>query len=142
MSKKKNIKLYMTAIGILILVAVLLYYFYSNDPSDKENIYLSCTFKDFTGLDCPGCGGQRSVHHLLHFEWAEAFRYNAFFVLLTPYLAILFYYEIRRMFWKIPKPRNFLTSNKMLWIFLISLLVFGIIRNLPFYPFTLLATPS
>ncbi len=132
----------MAAIGILILVAVLVYYFYSRDPSDKDNFYIECTFKSLTGMDCPGCGGQRSVHHLLHLELTHALRYNALFVLLTPYLLLLLYYEIRRIFWGTPKPNNFFTSNKMLWIFLISLLVFGIIRNLPWYPFTLLATPS
>jgi len=142
LKKENKNKLFFTATGILILVAVLIYYFYSRDPSDKENLYVSCTFKTLTGLDCPGCGGQRSFHHLLHLEFIRALRYNALFVLLIPYLLLLFYYEVRRIFFDIPKPRNFFTSNKMLWIFLISLLVFGILRNLPFYPFTLLASPD
>jgi len=140
--KKIDKKLIFAATGVLILVAVLIYYFYSRDPSDKENIYVGCAFKGLTGLDCPGCGGQRSVHHLLHLEIIQALRYNAFFILLIPYLVLLSYYEIRRFFWEIPKPENFFTSNKMLWVFLISLLVFGIIRNLPFYPFSLLGTPD
>ena len=136
----KNNK-YWTAIGILILMAVLAFYFYFFDPSEKENIFVSCTFKGLTGLDCSGCGGQRAIHHLLHFEFGQALRFNAFFVLLLPYLSLLLYYELRRI-WNIPKPNNFFTSNKMLWIFLISLLIFGILRNLPWYPFTLLAPPG
>lgn len=132
----------MIATGILVLVAVLVYYFYINDPSNKENFYVACNFKSLTGLDCPGCGGQRSVHHLLHLEIVQALRYNAFFVLLIPYLLVLFYYEARKMFFGIPKPMNFFTSNKMLWIFLILLLVFGIVRNLPYYPFTFLGAPD
>jgi hypothetical protein len=127
---------------MLILLAVLLYYFYSKNPSDKENLYVSCTFKNLTGLDCPGCGGQRAVHHLLHFEFGKAIQDNALFIFLIPYLALLFYYEIRRIYFGIPKPRNFFTSNKIIWIFLIALLVFGILRNLPFYPFNLLAAPD
>lgn len=143
MKKEKfDKKLIFNAIGVLMLAAVLVYYFYSKNPSDKENIYLICPFKVLTGLDCPACGGQRSVHHLLHLEIFQALRYNAFFVLLIPYLLFLIYYEIRKVFWEIPKPNNFFISSKMLWIFLISLLIFGIIRNLPWYPFTLLAPPS
>lgn len=137
--KKENLK-YFTAIGMFILLAVLLYYFYTNNPSDKENLYISCTFKTVTGWDCPGCGGQRSVHHLLHFEFLKALKFNAFFVLLIPYLVFLIYYEIRRIYFNIPKPRNFFTSNKMIWIFLIGLLVFGILRNLPFFPFDWFST--
>jgi len=139
--KKENLK-YFTAIGMLILLAVLLYYFYTHNPSDKENLYVSCTFKTLTGLDCPGCGGQRSVYHLLHFEFGKALKFNAFFVLLIPYLVFLIYYEIRKIYFNIPKPQNFLTSNKMIWIFLIALLVFGILRNLPFFPFDWFSTPD
>ncbi|MFV0305203.1 MAG: DUF2752 domain-containing protein [Moheibacter sp.] len=142
MSKNKKITNYVTAIGILILLAVFLFYLYSHNPSNKENFYASCTFKSVTGLDCPGCGGQRSVHHLLHFDIVQAFRFNAFFVLALPYILLLIFHEVRLFFWKIPKPKNFLTSNKMLWIFVVAILLFGLIRNLPYYPFTLLATPN
>ena len=76
---KFNYKKILAAVSLIGLAAVLIYYFYNYDPSNKENIYLSCTFKALTGYDCPGCGGQRSVHHLLNFEPIEALKYNAFF---------------------------------------------------------------
>src|SRR5690606_18511222 len=131
----------LAVIGIILLLAAFFIYFYTHDPSNEENLFVKCTFKAATGWDCPGCGGQRAVHHLLHFEWGKAFRYNALFVLLLPYLGILFYYETRRIFWKIPIPTNFLTSNILLWVLLILLLLFLVLRNLPLYPFTLLGTP-
>lgn len=141
-NNKYNKKQIITAVGILLLSAVLVYYVYTHDPGNKENVYVSCTFKTLTGWDCSGCGGQRALYHLLHFEFLDALRYNAFFVLLIPYLALLFYYEIRRMIWKTPVPRNFFTSGKMVWIFLAVLFLFGILRNLPFFPFNWLATPD
>lgn len=138
--KKINYKKILTAVGIVTLTAVSIYYFYNYNPSNKENIYISCTFKTFTGYDCPGCGGQRSFHHLLNFELIEAFKLNAFFVIFSPYLALLVFYELRRYFFGISKPKNFFTSNNMLWIFLLALLIFGIVRNLPLRPFEWLST--
>lgn len=142
LKKRKKIVNYLTAIGLLVFMAVLFYYFYFYDPSNKDNFYARCTFKNITGHDCPGCGGQRSVHHLLHFEIGQALRYNTFLVLFSPYILLLIFYEVRWFFWKIQKPSNFFTSNKMLWIFLAALLLFGIIRNIPAYPFSMLATPN
>lgn len=137
---KFNYKKILAAVSLIGLAAVLIYYFYNYDPSNKENIYLSCTFKALTGYDCPGCGGQRSVHHLLNFEPIEALKYNAFFVVFTPYFVLLVFYELRNYFFGISKPNNFFTSNKMLWIFLFALLIFGLIRNIPLPAFEWLAT--
>ena len=137
---KFNYKKILAAVSLIGLAAVLIYYFYNYDPSNKENVYLSCTFKALTGYDCPGCGGQRSVHHLLNFEPIEALKYNAFFVVFTPYFVLLVFYELRNYFFGISKPNNFFTSNKMLWIFLFVLLIFGLIRNIPLPAFEWLAT--
>lgn len=127
--------------GILVLMAVFLY-FYLNDPSDKGNAYISCTFKNLTGWDCAGCGGQRSLHHLLHFEWAEAFRYNAFLVVFTPYFLVLIFYAVRDFIYGSGYPKRFWFSGKMALVFVILIILYTIARNLPYYPFTLLATPD
>ncbi len=34
---------------------------------------LPCMSKQLTQMDCPGCGIQRSIAHLLHGEWGAAF---------------------------------------------------------------------
>lgn len=136
-SQKRNLLL---IAGLFLVVAVLFYYVFTHNPANKENIYVSCTFKTITGWDCPGCGGQRALYNLLHFEFLKSLKYNALFLILIPYLCLLIFYEIRNYFWKTPIPRNFFTSNKMLWLFLITLLLFGILRNLPFYPFNFLST--
>jgi len=131
----------LTGAGIFIFVAAGFLYVFTHDPSHSENLYVVCIFKTVTGWDCPGCGGQRALYHLLHLDFAKAVRMNAFFVLfLLPYLAILIFYELRKFIFNLPKPRNFFTSNKILWIILIGLSLFGILRNLPYYPFTLFST--
>ena len=38
-----------------------------------QNHLLICPFKYFTGLDCPGCGFQRSVIALLHGNVKQSF---------------------------------------------------------------------
>lgn len=49
-----------------------------------NSFYPQCGFRKLTGLDCPGCGGLRAVHQLLHGQVAAAFALNPLFCLLTP----------------------------------------------------------
>jgi len=54
-----------------------------------ETYLLPCLFQKFTGIPCPGCGGQRSVVHLLHGEFGEAFfMYPAIYPLIIVGLLI------------------------------------------------------
>lgn len=41
-----------------------------------EHHLLACPFKASTGLDCPGCGMQRSLLCLLKGEWVNSFLYH------------------------------------------------------------------
>lgn len=141
MIDKSKRRKYIAAAGMVILAAVLLY-FYFNNPSDKENVYISCTFKKVTGWDCAGCGGQRSLHHLLHFDLKEAIQYNAFLVLLSPYFLVLIYYAIKDFIYGTGYPKSFWFSSKIALIFVGLIFFYTFIRNLPYYPFTLLATPD
>ena len=40
-----------------------------------EHHLLSCPFKSFVGIDCPGCGLQRSVLALMRGDLAASFRF-------------------------------------------------------------------
>src|SRR5208282_1865335 len=44
--------------------------------------YPICLFHRLTGLNCPGCGGTRSVYALLHGNFRLALKDNALFVIL------------------------------------------------------------
>lgn len=45
-----------------------------------------CTFRRFTGLACPGCGGTRALRALISGEPWAALRYNPFIIAALPIL--------------------------------------------------------
>lgn len=45
-------------------------------PPAATSWYPRCVFHTLTGLDCPGCGGTRALHHLLHGRVGDAFAMN------------------------------------------------------------------
>lgn len=45
-------------------------------PPATTSFYPQCVFRGVTGLDCPGCGTTRALHHLLHLRFREAFAMN------------------------------------------------------------------
>ena len=51
-----------------------------------EDYMLPCLNKHLTGIDCPGCGLQRSVNLLLHGEFIAAFQ---MYPAIYPILALL-----------------------------------------------------
>ncbi len=74
--------------AIAALAAIAIFYVYN--PA-QEIFFWSCTFKQITGYQCPGCGGQRAVHALLHGNFQEAFRLNALFVSSIPFVMYFFW---------------------------------------------------
>jgi hypothetical protein len=102
------------------------------------SFYPRCLFHATTGLHCPGCGALRGAHEFLHGHWLTALRLNAFvFALLPGMLALWLARRWRRGQRLRPSPLT-LSAAQAAWC-LAALLGFGILRNLPFYPFTLLA---
>ena len=71
-------------ISAAVVGAVILYRF---DPT-VARFYPHCVFHDLTGLQCPGCGTTRALHHLLHGDVAGAFRLNAMLFVAVPFGAV------------------------------------------------------
>jgi len=78
------------AISIMLVAALFLVFLF--DP-EKHPFFPYCPFLLTTGWECPGCGSQRAIHHLLHLHVGTAWRYNAFMVLALPYILLGFYLE-------------------------------------------------
>jgi hypothetical protein len=101
-----------------------------------------CSLYATTGLHCPGCGATRATHELLHGQLVRALRYNAMWVVTLPLAAYMALSEIRLVAAGRPFPGNLARKP---WLFLalgaIGLLFF-VLRNLPFYPFLMLAPPG
>ena len=45
-------------------------------PPETASFYPPCVFRAATGLECPGCGTTRALHHLLHGRFEQAFLLN------------------------------------------------------------------
>ncbi len=73
-------------LGITLLVGLLIIYT-TIDP-DASVLFPKCPFLMLTGLECPGCGSQRTIHAMLNGEWLNALKTNLLVVLVFPYLFI------------------------------------------------------
>ena len=95
-----------------------------------------CSFYRLTGWYCPGCGGLRATHALLHGRLAQAWSYNPLVLLLTPWVGYGLVLWTVSTFWPHRAwPGRWLYSP---WVFLLVALagmLFGILRNLPWEPF-------
>lgn len=94
-----------------------------------------CPLFAVTGLSCPGCGLTRGFHALFQGDISNALHFNA---LLPVYLLFGIYLFVTLV--SIVVRGRGLSFNLLkpywLWGFLIISLCFGIMRNLPFFPFT------
>lgn len=93
-----------------------------------------CPLLALTGLYCPACGINRMFQALLRLDFSAAWRYNpAVLLLLGPLAAVLaslgYRYVARTPF----RPARW--HMAALWIMLLILLLFGVLRNLPMCAF-------
>lgn len=124
---------------ILPIVIVLFYYFY--DENNKE-FSSQCSFHQITGLQCPGCGGQRAFHFLLHGEILKSLRYNSLLWITIPILVYLYYSIVQAYGLNNKKYINHpFWGTRFVIIMFILLVVFFVIRNIPYYPFIYLSPP-
>jgi hypothetical protein len=126
---------------LLVLVPALAAFFYIYDPADSSNqhLFLTCLFHKTTGLYCPGCGGQRAVHQLLHGNIHQAAHYNLLLVLSLPLLVWSGVLYIRNAFAREKRQMLFLYYPLTTRFLLAVILLFWILRNIPFSPFDQLA---
>jgi Protein of unknown function (DUF2752) len=107
------------------------------DPANSR-IFPPCPVHYLTGWFCPGCGSLRAIHQLLQGDFRTAWAMNPLTVLLLPFIGYglashaLFVLTGRSL------PRVFLPAA---WIRALcaAIVLFGILRNIPLYPFELLA---
>src|SRR5258705_10038442 len=71
-----------SAFAAAATVAIVVLYRF--DPA-RVHVYPQCVFHALTGLQCPGCGTTRALHHLLHGDVAGAFRLNAMLFFVAPF---------------------------------------------------------
>ena len=114
--------------SLLVLGAVGAWVLYTFAPT-AYGFYPSCPFKLITGLECPGCGTTRALHHLLHGRVAEAFRFNPMLFVLMAVALCAVPAVVRG-----EQPR-FLQQTWFAWTAFFVLTGYWIVRNTALYPF-------
>ncbi len=133
---KRPAALAVVAAGSLVLAAgsAVLFFF---DPLSSD-LYPPCPFYALTGLYCPGCGTTRALHQLLHGHLGEAFGLNPLMVLILPFLgySLLSYAAFGVRGRALP---DIFALPFWGWLVLGTVLAYWVLRNIPLYPFSLLA---
>ncbi|HEV2113081.1 MAG TPA: DUF2752 domain-containing protein, partial [Terriglobales bacterium] len=87
---------------------------------------------------CPGCGSLRALHQLLHGNLAGALSYNPLMVLSLPFVVYWVASQAVLLWRGEALPRRFIPA-RWIWALLVVVLSFWVLRNVPVYPFSLLA---
>jgi hypothetical protein len=120
-------------VAAMVIGSGLVAYF---DPA-KANFFPVCPLLELTGFACPGCGLTRGFHALFHGDVLTALDFNA----LIPVWSVIFAYIFISSLLLAIRGKGlpmWPTWPGFLWTFMIVLLVFGVVRNLPIYPFSIL----
>lgn len=123
-------KFYKYGLPIVITVLVALYFFL--DPVLFN--FPACPVNKITGFYCPGCGSQRALHHLLNGNIGQSLSFNP---LLFLTILLIFYNLLLLLFLKTTS--NLLYNRFSPIIIVVVVIIFTTLRNLPQYPFSLLA---
>jgi ABC-type branched-subunit amino acid transport system permease subunit len=139
--REKTARRLLVGIGVPILVigGFAIVYFY--DP-DRNLLPIPCLFNMVTGLDCIGCGTTRALNALAHGKILTALSHN----LITPFWLLLPAYALLGEWLRAVVGRPVLPPIRdhrwMLILLLVSSLLFFVLRNLPWEPFTWLAATA
>lgn len=97
-----------------------------------------CPLYTITGFHCPGCGLTRGFHALLNGDFLTALHFNA----LIPFYLTFGLIVLASLFLTVFRGRGFsinFLKPWFLWSYLFISVAFGILRNIPSYPFNMLA---
>ncbi|MCX7547664.1 DUF2752 domain-containing protein [Xanthomarina sp. F1114] len=112
-------------------------FFYFWNPANNV-LFPKCLFYSATNLYCPGCGSQRAIHQILHGHITTGLKFNYLIGFLTLVLSYQLYVFIVQAYFN-KSVKNLLHKPLTTKLILIVVLLFWILRNIPFYPFSLLA---
>jgi hypothetical protein len=103
------------------------------DPNEPGH-YPTCPFLWITGLYCPGCGTLRAIHALAHLDPVAALGLNPLTVAMVPFLLFWWGRWVVRA-WQGRPRRTTLAHPAWLWAFIALIMVYWVVRNLPFGAF-------
>lgn len=96
------------------------------NPHQPGSLFPPCPFKLLTGWNCPGCGGLRMTHDLLHGDVSAAVVDNVYLLIGLPLLAVWSLWRARR-----GRP---VLSPVLLVMLIATATAWTVVRNLPGFP--------
>ncbi|WP_214416913.1 DUF2752 domain-containing protein [Sphaerisporangium fuscum] len=117
-------------LGAAALAGAVVAYVGAVDPNQPGH-YPTCPFLFLTGLYCPGCGTLRAIHALAHADVVAALGLNPLAVATVPFL-LFWWGRWALRTWQGRPVRTTLAHPAYIWGFLALVIVFWIVRNLPF----------
>ncbi|MFC4585586.1 DUF2752 domain-containing protein [Sphaerisporangium corydalis] len=117
-------------LGAAALTGAVFTYVGAVDPNAPGH-YPTCPFLFLTGLYCPGCGTLRAVHALAHGDVVAALGLNPLAVVTVPFL-LFWWGRWALRTWQRRPVRTSLAHPAYIWAFLALVIVYWIVRNLPF----------
>jgi hypothetical protein len=127
---------YVALTAAALVAAVGVWLLLNFDPNAADSPFPGCMFRALTGYFCVGCGLTRALHALVHGDLLRAFAMNPLAVLLLPVMPMMIAHG---QGWR---PRALAPLMRVLLaptFWLVLLPAYWIARNLPWFPFTLLA---
>jgi hypothetical protein len=115
--------------GVLAAVVGAFAYVGTVDPNEPGH-YPACPLLQYTGIYCPGCGGLRSAHAVVHGDFAAAFQDNALAVVGYALFAVVWTVWVVRAVRG--RPVSLVLSPVQLRAVGALLVAFTVVRNLPF----------
>lgn len=122
---------------VLLGVAIITVAVFISDPSQPHRFLPPCPFYTLTGLLCPGCGSGRAMINLFHGRFYAAWRMNPMALLLLP-VPVLYVLNLIRAVLHGRSLPGLILPPKVVWTLSGIIIAYGILRNIPVYPFTLL----
>ncbi|MEU6392607.1 DUF2752 domain-containing protein [Streptomyces sp. NPDC046939] len=119
-------------LGVLAGVAAAFAYVGAVDPNEAGH-YPACPLLSATGLFCPGCGGLRSAHALVHGDLSGALGANALAVAGYALFAVVWAVWVTRA--ARGRPLGLVLTRAHLWTLGAVVTVFTVVRNLPLHGF-------
>jgi hypothetical protein len=113
----------LAAAGAVVVLAAL----WAIDPASSHAPFPPCPFRWLTGYLCPGCGGLRATHALLHGEVAAAFALNPLYVAALPFALAFAAWHAAAAFAVRAPPRM---TPVAVYAFVAVQLCYGVARNL------------
>ena len=131
-------RLLILTLSIIGLGGVGFFYFTFNPI--EHSFFLSCPLRYATGLECPGCGSQRAIHHLLHGDLKTAFGLNPFLILSLPLIIYGLGAKVYNYLFEASHRVMLFYDKRFIYGYFGLAILFAIARNINAYPFTLLSS--